>query len=107
MIQTFHPEDSLLKAAFTTNTEEFYTLELEKRKELGYPPFCDLIQVVLESDLPQIGWEMVNYCASLLESETLLGPVEHPIFKLKGKFRYHFLVKTNDLPRTLDKLGDA
>ncbi len=50
---------------------------------------------------------MVNYCASLLESETLLGPVEHPIFKLKGKFRYHFLVKTNDLPRTLDKLGDA
>lgn len=107
LIQTFHPEDSLLKAAFTTNTEEFYTLELEKRKELGYPPFCDLIQVVLESDLPQIGWEMVNYCASLLESETLLGPVEHPIFKLKGKFRYHFLVKTNDLPRTLDKLGDA
>lgn len=107
LIQTFHPEDSLLKAAFTTNTEEFYILELEKRKELGYPPFCDLIQVVLESDLPQIGWEMVNYCASLLESETLLGPVEHPIFKLKGKFRYHFLIKTGDLQRTLDKLGDA
>lgn len=107
LIQTFHPEDSLLKAAFTTNTEEFYILELEKRKELGYPPFCDLIQVVLESDLPQIGWEMVNYCTSLLESETLLGPVEHPIFKLKGKFRYHFLIKTDDLQRTLDKLSDA
>lgn len=106
LIQTFHPEDDLLRFVFTSNTEEFYILELEKRKGLRYPPFCDLVQVVLESDLPQVGWEMVNYCANLFETETLLGPVEHPIFKLKGKFRYHFLIKTNDLRGTLNKLNN-
>ncbi|AJC74615.1 hypothetical protein AJ81_00540 [Pseudothermotoga hypogea DSM 11164 = NBRC 106472] len=107
LIQTFQPQDGFLRDVFTVNSEDFYLEELKKRKEVNYPPFCDLVQVILESDLPQTGWELVNYCVRSLEGETVLGPVEHPIFKMAGKYRYHFLIKTKDLRKTLSKFNDV
>ncbi|WP_448522882.1 replication restart helicase PriA [Pseudothermotoga sp.] len=107
LIQTFQPQDSFLREVFTMNSEDFYSEELKKRQEVNYPPFCDLIQVVLESDLPQTGWELVNYCVKSLEGEDVLGPVEHPIFKMANKYRYHFLIKTKELQKSLFKLNDA
>lgn len=107
LIQTFQPQDSFLREIFTMDSEDFYSEELKKRQEVNYPPFCDLIQVVLESDLPQTGWELVNYCVESLEGENVLGPVEHPIFKMANKYRYHFLIKTRELQKSLSKLDNA
>ncbi|WP_041076598.1 replication restart helicase PriA [Thermotoga caldifontis] len=107
LIQTFHPQDTFLKDVFEQEVEKFYVEELKKRQEVNYPPFCDLIQVVLESDLPQTGWEIAKYCVDSLEGETVLGPVEHPIFKRSGKFRHHFLIKTNDVMRSLSKINEV
>lgn len=107
LIQTFRCDDKFLNEVFTIETEAFYAEELKKREEASYPPFCDLVQVVLESDLPETGWEIVKYCADSLEGENVLGPVEHPIFKVAGKYRFHFLIKTEDLQRSLTKLSDT
>lgn len=106
VVQTSEVENDVIKDLFTSNTEEFYFKELQKRKDLDYPPFSDLIQVVLESEDPAIGWEIVNSCTNSLGQERVLGPVEHPIFKLQGKYRFHFLIKTNALERTLLKLDE-
>ncbi len=107
IVQTSEVENEVIKHLFTFDTEKFYFKELQKRKDLDYPPFGDLVQVVLESEDPSIGWEIVSSCANSLSDEKILGPVEHPVFKLKGKYRFHFLVKTDALMRTLQKLDEV
>ncbi len=107
VVQTAEVDNEVIKHIFTCDTEEFYLKELQKRKDLDYPPFSDLIQVVLESEDPSIGWEIVSSCTGSLSGEKILGPVEHPIFKLKGKYRFHFLIKTGALERTLLKLDEV
>lgn len=107
IVQTSDAENEVIQHLFTSDTEEFYLKELQKRKDLDYPPFGDLIQVVLESEDASIGWEIVNSCANSLNDEKILGPVEHPVFKLKGKYRFHFLIKTSAIEKTLSKLDGA
>lgn len=107
VLQTMEVENEVVKHLFTSDTEEFYLKELQKRRDVGYPPYVDLVQVVLESEEPSLGWEIISSCTSSLDGEEIFGPVEHPVFKLRGKYRFHFLIKTKTLERTLSKLDDV
>lgn len=103
VIQTAEPDSDLIKYLFSSEYC-FYQEELERRKSGNYPPYSFLVQVVLESDNPSIGWDLISSCVDSLRDEEVLGPVEHPVFKLKGKYRFHFLIKTRELDDTLSKL---
>lgn len=107
VIQSSEIENEVIQHLFTFDTEGFYLKELKKRKDLDYPPFSDLVQTVLESEDASIGWEIISSCVSSLGDEKILGPVEHPVFKMKGKYRFHFLIKTNELKKTLLRLDEA
>ncbi|MFQ6091046.1 MAG: primosomal protein N', partial [Candidatus Bipolaricaulia bacterium] len=48
IIQTYHPEHYAVQAAAELDYRKFYRQELQFRKELGYPPFSKVIQVVVE-----------------------------------------------------------
>ncbi|MEK7194787.1 MAG: primosomal protein N' [Patescibacteria group bacterium] len=45
VIQTFRPENEVLKAFVARDYLEFYKNELSVRKLLGYPPFCRLVKL--------------------------------------------------------------
>ena len=81
-----------------TTCEGFLAGELERRKELGYPPFRHIVRVLVagpdRDDVMQVGQEL----AAGLEcvAGDLLGPAE--LFRVRGRHRAQLVVKT-DRPR--------
>ncbi|RKX40287.1 MAG: primosomal protein N' [Thermotogae bacterium] len=103
IIQTWNPDDPVLIFASKHDVSGYYDLELERRKELSYPPYSHLIHVILESSNPLAGWDLVKTVVDKLrDSYNTLGPSEHPIFKLRGLYRHHFIVKV-DTPESFLK----
>jgi len=47
VVQTRHPQHEAIKAAATMDTEQFYRQELKTRKELGLPPYVEMISLAL------------------------------------------------------------
>ena len=49
IIQSYNPENFSIQCAKRQNYEEFYETEIALRKQLKYPPFCDIIVVNFNS----------------------------------------------------------
>ena len=46
IIQTYTPEHYAVRAAAAQDYEAFFAKEMERRRQFGYPPYTDIIQVV-------------------------------------------------------------
>ncbi len=99
IVQTYCPEHYAIQAALRSDPESFYSQELQFRREAMYPPFCRLANLVVSSPL-----EEHARCAAEALSEDLrsrvphgkgvvLGPAPAPLFRLKGRYRYHLTLK--------------
>jgi primosomal protein N' (replication factor Y) len=99
LIQTFRPGSSSVRFAQQGKLEEFYAEELQTRRQLGFPPFSRLIRVLLrgrnrQKTLSAIT-ELTEALSSNLEgSAETLGPVECPLARISGNYRYHTIVRT-------------
>jgi primosomal protein N' (replication factor Y) len=94
LVQTFQPESRAVALAARHDVEGFLRGELERRRELGYPPFCHLVRVLVsgpERDEPlQLLTELVAELGPL--DADLLGPA--PLFRLRGRHRAQLVAKT-------------
>ncbi|MCD6551795.1 primosomal protein N' [Thermotoga sp.] len=104
VLQTYNPDEEVIVRAIKEDVEGFYGKELERRKILGYPPYRHLIHVALRSKDPDQGKKLLMTLKESLAGEEVLGPVEHWVFKLKGFYRHHLVVKTSDAEATLSKV---
>lgn len=102
LIQTFHPEHAALLCAKEHHFENFSAAELKHREELSYPPFFRLAQIVLQSPhadrAEKSARDLKKYLnaaggAATPQNLSILGPAKAPIEKMKGKYRWQFLVK--------------
>lgn len=109
VVQTYNPDNELLNHLVDLDVHGFYKEELAKRKEALYPPFTNIIQVILKARIASKGLEIVNFCSEKLRSagEHVLGPVEHPIFRIANEYRFHFLIKTDDVETSLKRLNEV
>jgi primosomal protein N' (replication factor Y) len=110
VLQTFYPHHYAIKSAATYDFAGFVKEELEQRRELGYPPFLSLVRILVQ------GWNehRVKETASTLgeklratfdeSTARLLGPAPAPLYKIKGRFRVHLLLKASDLGPVLPPL---
>lgn len=103
IIQAFNPHHISLVFAQENNYEDFAKEELSYRKRLQYPPYGRLAlfkvqgsdekitkkasTVLKETSLKVKKYEMA------FSSLQVLGPSPSPLSKLKGKYRFHLLVK--------------
>ncbi|AEH50919.1 replication restart helicase PriA [Pseudothermotoga thermarum] len=104
LIQVRNIDPGIITSYINEPLENLYESELLRRKESKYPPYCDIVQVILESHDAAIGWEIIQDFAAKLQMAEILGPVEHPMFKVGGKYRYHFIAKTQQLKLTLEEI---
>lgn len=104
IVQHWGMDPKLLEYVEKGDVEGFYEDELRRRKELNYPPFSDLVHVLYSSKDEELAWEMTESVAAAVKSGEVLGPSKYFISKIKGKHTYHFIVKTNDLMRTLSEI---
>jgi primosomal protein N' (replication factor Y) len=104
LIQTYVPNHPAIHFATTHDYRSFATQELKTRQELMYPPYGRLATVRLqgvsldrvENDA-QATRDRLGRLQNLKEeyrSVEILGPCEAPLAKLKGKHRYHLLLKS-------------
>lgn len=98
LIQTFRPGAAAIMMAKEGRLEQFYSLELDMRRQLGFPPFSRLIRLVLRGKSRDKAMEA---CASLSKALAapmaglgeVLGPAECPLARISGNYRYHVLVR--------------
>jgi primosomal protein N' (replication factor Y) len=99
VVQTTAPEHPAVRCAARHAFDEFASAEVELRRELGYPPHGKLVRLVLDGLDEGTLQQAAEACARGLEAALgasgceVLGPAPAPIAQLRGRFRYHLLVK--------------
>ncbi len=96
VIQTYSPDDRAIRFAKNHDFEGYAREELKDREALGYPPFKRLILTCFRGKDEQKVQEVARrYGDALREREgvEVLGPVEAPLGRLRGYFRWHILLK--------------
>ncbi|QOX62475.1 primosomal protein N' [Anoxybacterium hadale] len=100
LIQTYHPDHYAILAAKDHDYDTFYQSESLLRRQLGYPPFSDLMQVVLSAEKEKDALELCRQIAEEFirgvgeeERRYVLGPQAAPMNKIKGLYRYQLLIK--------------
>lgn len=115
IIQTKEPDHPTIVAATTDRFKAFARYELEYRKKLEYPPHARLARLVSSSTDREEAFESTKLLAHYLnhlksnQDESLsewkiLGPSPAPIEKLRGRYRWHILLKSQSA-KTLSRIA--
>jgi primosomal protein N' (replication factor Y) (superfamily II helicase) len=97
LVQTLAPEAPSISAAARHDAAGFIAGELDRRRELGYPPFSHLVRVELTAEVAVDAQAAAEHlgermAASLAADASLLGPA--PRFRLRGRHRRQLLIKS-------------
>ncbi len=101
IIQTFCPENWVIGCAKEQDYKEFYKREISFRNKLQYPPFCDVVTIVVSgqkaSEVKEKITEITAGIISDFENEEIyshiIGPSPAPIPKINNRYRWRILVK--------------
>jgi primosomal protein N' (replication factor Y) len=101
LIQTWSPELRPVVLAARHAVGEFLEGELERRRDLGYPPFRRLVRVLTTADSATLAHDVAATIAEaatpVLEGDMVLGPA--PLQRLRDRSRSHVLIKTSSAGR--------
>ena len=103
IFQTYNPDYYALASAKSQNYKEFYDTEIVAREEFDYPPFSQIIRVILSSEnnfrAEKSAQEIVLRLSTMIDkmgvSERLevLGPTPCVIERINGLYRFQILIK--------------
>jgi primosomal protein N' (replication factor Y) len=102
LVQTFQPDSRAIELAARHDVPRFLAGELERRRELGYPPFRHLVRVVVAGPEPDAPLQALTELKAGLPGD-LLGPA--PLLRLRGKFRAQLVAKTEQPRRIAAQAG--
>ena len=106
IIQTYNPEHYAVEAAAAQDYLEMYRREIDNRRELKQPPFCDLVNMVYTHTNPdQCRKEAERLKRALLRridargltDIDVLGPAPAYRERVRGQFRWHLALRGRDL----------
>jgi primosomal protein N' (replication factor Y) len=103
IVQTFRPDHFALQAATGHDFSTFAEAELLDREEPGYPPSRRLANVVIsgqdESAVADTAVELAAWTRALIDDRgiglDLVGPAPCPIDRVRERWRWHFLLKSD------------
>ena len=103
VIQTFSPKNEVIRLACMQDYEKFYEGEIALRRELSYPPFCDIVQLTLtgedEVETLKEAKRLSDLVIQKLQGEMgklpfiVFGPFEAQVYKLNEKYRMRMVIK--------------
>ena len=101
VIQTFTPENQVIRCAAKQDYEAFYQREIELRRLQRCPPFFRLVTLsVIGGDESQVLKSCGEIKRLLLRDlaaqpgTEVLGPAPYPVCKVAGKYRYKLTLRT-------------
>lgn len=102
IVQSLMPEQPAIALGIEQDYKNFANMELASRKALNYPPYSRLIQFRFLGNHEKQLEDFLATWSVLLEHVKkttspqdlqILGPTPMPLSKVRGKFRYHVLIK--------------
>jgi primosomal protein N' (replication factor Y) len=110
IIQTYAPHHYSVRAAREQDYSRFIRRELELRRELSYPPFAKLAMVRIEGENAEAVSRIAASVAHALaraadayrrtaspDTIRVLGPAPAPIERIKQRYRWQVMVKSENL----------
>ncbi len=105
VIQTYNPEAPIINWAAEQSYMSFAWEELKLRKILRYPPFTSLLRLVVSSEQQTKAMNKVEEITQFINEITdakedylhILGPAPCPIEKIRNKYRYQIIIKSDNM----------
>jgi len=115
IVQTYNPEHYSIQCAKNYDYTGFYNKEIMLRKEFVYPPFANMISIVIYGEDNRLvamkAKEVYNVLIEEIKElrlydvlKDIIGPYPAPLEKIKSNYRYQILIKCTD--EHIDKLRD-
>lgn len=106
ILQTFNPDNEILRAAAKQDYEAFYESEIALRKSVVFPPFCSIAVFVIsslnENECESFSNRFDTTLLSLYDKEfkdvkiIKFGPFRSGIYKVMGRYRQRIIIKYKD-----------
>ncbi len=96
LIQTYYPNQPLIQSFKNRDRKSFIKRSLKEREQFNIPPFSYMTAIIISSSSKA---RAESYSNELVKGSNLdsgidfLGPVEAPLFLLRGQYRYRLLLK--------------
>lgn len=116
VLQTYSPNNPVLRLAMNYDYEGFYQREIAIRKATHFPPYARIIRVLVEAGeendaietLKPIYFALKDIYDKNQSSFSFFNKMKSPIKKLKNKYRYQVLMRIVENDDDLrDKIFDA
>ena len=103
IIQTMSPDHEIIRLACEQDYEGFFKREMQLRKLLCFPPFCDIAMLTLSGESETLLWRVATRVMedfphlreTFMPKEDLLvyGPFEAPVFRVDNRYRVRVIIK--------------
>jgi len=109
VLQTYSPENPVLRYAIDYDYKGFYEHEISIRKATAFPPFTDVVRVLISCEKDEqalLATKAIYEEISMLYNEyrekfRFFGCMKAPLKRLQNKFRYQVLMRVNAEDREL------
>ena len=103
IIQTMNPDHEIIRLACEQDYEGFFKREMQLRKLLCFPPFCDIAMLTLSGESEVMLWRIAKRVMEdfpalrekFMPKEDLVvyGPFEAPVFRVDNRYRVRVIIK--------------
>lgn len=103
IIQTMNPDHDVIRLACEQDYDGFFRRELQLRKLLCFPPFCDIAMMTLSAEDPNLlrmtAKRIMSDFPALRETYmpnenlAVYGPFEAPVYRLDNRYRLRVIIK--------------
>lgn len=103
IIQTYNPDHFSIQLSKDYDYDGFYRKEKAIRKEFEYPPFVDLINIIISGEdenkviflTKKYFSDIANEIKEYTSYVKMIGPNPAPISKIKNRYRWQVLLKSD------------
>lgn len=105
IIQTSCPDSDVIKMAEKQDFPGFYEQEIQTRKLMVYPPYCDIVLLGFVSDKKEISHNGAMLALKIIKEKSVqfgdvkliaLGPSPASVPVVANKYRYRIILKTKN-----------
>lgn len=118
VLQTFSPENDVLRYATTYDYEGFYQNEISLRAATAFPPFSKIVRVLVTGEddkktievLRNVYFSLERLYTENADKFLFFNKMHAPIKRIQNKFRYQVLMRLSDtsvLPMVYDACAAA
>jgi len=112
IIQSYMPENEIIKRSAKQDYLGFYNTEIENRKLFDYPPFSQMVKIVFSSINEKLADKTAQDFRALLIKNISSNYKIHPVLpsgrvKMKDVYKYQFLIRGKNIlafTRELEKI---